>query len=171
MAWPNAYNLDSTSFDNRAARMPSKPTIILVHEAFHTNAHFTPLLRELQESNYRVLTPQLPSSNATYRPDILETDVQTIHDCAKPEMESLRNVVLVLHGYSGIPGPVAAERLNRYALSRPRTGFVVKILFVAATIAGESECYLDVLKPEWLIYEVQGQLMMFIFDVVPLTPF
>lgn len=165
MAWPNAYNLDSTSFDNSAARTPSKPTIILVHEAFHTNAHFTLLLRELQDVNYRVLTPQLPSSNATYRPNVFEIDVQTIHDCAKPEMEASRNVIFVLHGYSGIPGPVAAERLNRYALSRPRTGFVVKILFVAAIIAGEGECYLDVLKPDWLIYEVQGQLAIFVFVV------
>ena len=154
MAWPSVYDLDSSSFDNGASRKPSKPTIILVHDAFHTNAHFTRLLRELQEANYKVLTPQLPSSSSTYQADIFEADVQTIHDYAKSEVDGSRNVVLVLHGYSGMPGSVAAERLNRYALSRPRTGFVAKIVFLAAIIANEGECFCDVAKPNWLTHEV-----------------
>ena len=157
MAWPNVYNLDSSSFDNGAARKPSRPTLVLVHDAFHTNAHFTSLARELQEAGYRVLMPQLPSSSSTYQPNILEADVRTVHDTAKPEMEGSKNVVFIFHGYSGIPGPIAAERLNRYALTRPRTGFVVKTIFLAAMIASEGECYLDVLKPEWLTYEVCWQ--------------
>ena len=154
MAWPNVYNLDSSSFETSSSRRPAKPSIVLVHDAFHANTHFTSLARELREANYRILAPQLPSSSSTHQPEVLEADVRAIYEYARPEVEESRNVILVLHGYSGIPGSIASERLNRYALGRPRTGFVVKIIFLAAVIAKEGECYLDVVKPDWLIHEV-----------------
>ena len=68
-------------------------------------------------------------------------------------LEAGHNIVMVFHGYSGILA-TAADRLNQYALSRPRAGFVVKIIFVAALIANEGECFLDLIRPEWLLYEV-----------------
>ena len=155
MAWPNVYNLDSSKFDKDAARQPSRATIVLVHDAFHTPAHLEQVVRQLREAGYRVVTPQLPSSSSTYLPNIFEADVQVVHDHSKPEIEAGRNVMFVLHGYAGLPGSVAAERLVRYALNRPRAGFVVKLAFVAGLVAKAGECYLDMVKPEWLIHEVR----------------
>ena len=151
MAWPNVYNLDTTKFDQDS---PSKPTIVLVHDAFHTPSHLEPLARELRDAEYSVLIPQLPSSSSNHQQDVFEVDVRAICASSKPEVERGMNIVLVLHGYGGFPGSVAADRLNRYALAHPRTGFVVKIIFVAALVPNDGECLLDVIRPEWLIYEV-----------------
>ena len=155
MAWPNVYGLDSSRFDNGGARRPPMPTIVLVHDAFHTSSHLEQLVRELRDADFRTLSPQLPSSSSTHQANVFEADVQTICDYTRPETEAGRNVVFILHGYGGLPGSVAAERLNQHALTRPRTGYVVKIIFVAALIAKEAECYLDILRPEWLTHEVQ----------------
>lgn len=154
MAWPNVYGLDTSTFDQGTASQRTKPTIVLIHEAFHTPAHFEELTRELRTAEYRVIAPQLPSSSSTQQAGVFEVDVQTIHSTTKAELDAGRNVVFVLHGYSGLPGSVAAERLNQYALNRPRAGFVVKIVFFAAVVAKANECYLDVVRPEWIIREV-----------------
>lgn len=152
MAWPNVYNLDTSRFDQDR---PNRPTIVLVHDAFHGPCHFEQLVRELRDLEYRVLTPQLPSSSSNHQQDIFDADVRAICESSKPEVDRGTQILFVLHGYAGLPGSIAAERLNRYALGRPRIGFVMKIVFIAALIANESECVLDVMRPEWLVYEVR----------------
>lgn len=154
MAWPLAYDLDSSKFDDRATSRSNKPTVVLIHDAFHAPFHFEGLVRDLRAASTNVLTPQLPSSTSTYQPNIFEVDVKAVSDSCKPAMEAGHNLVLVLHGYSGLVGASAAVRLNQYALTRPRAGFVVKVIFVAALVANEGECFLDIFRPEWLIYEV-----------------
>ena len=154
MAWPGVYGLSSADFVQDSSTRDIRPTIVLVHDAFHLAAHLQRLAEELQAANYPVITPQLPSSIGIYQPAVFEADVQAVYTASKPEMDFGRNVILVLHGYSGLPGPIAAARLNQYALSRPGTGFVMTIVFVAALIANEGECALDVYQPDWLLHEV-----------------
>lgn len=154
LPFPIRYDLDYSKFDQSAKTRSDESTIVLVHDAFHTSFHFERLVRELREAAYDVLTPQLPSSNSTCRPNVFQADVQAVYDDSKPVIETGRNIIMVLHGYSGLVGPIAAERLNQYALSRPRGGFVVKIIFIAAIVTDEGECFLDLIRPEWLIYEV-----------------
>lgn len=154
MAWPAVYGLNSASFDPRSRQRTTQPTIVLVHDAFHSPIHLERLARELQDNGHRVLVPHLPSSLTTYQPNILEADVQALCEVGRPELDSGRDIVLVLHGYAGIPGSTAAERLNQYALRRPRAGFVAHIVFIAAVVANAGECFLDVLRPQWLLQEV-----------------
>ena len=153
MAWPLVYDLDSSKFDKGIKGRSEKPTIALVHDAFHTPFHFEGLVRELREAAYNILTPQLPSSTSSYQPNAFQADAQAVYEDCKPTIEAGRNIILVLHGYSGLLAGTA-ERLNRYALSRPRAGYVVQIIFVAALVANEGECFLDLIRPNWLIHEV-----------------
>ncbi len=154
MAWPGVYGLSSSDFVRNSNSQEPKPTIVLVHDAFHLAAHLQRLADELESAGYPVLTPQLPSSMGIYQPAVFEADVQALYATAKPEVDYGRNIVFVLHGYSGLPGPIAAGRLNHYALNRPGTGFVMTLVFVAALVANEGECVLDIHRPDWLLYEV-----------------
>lgn len=154
MAWPLVYDLDSSKFDEPTSSRSNKSTVVLVHDAFHIPFHFEGLARDLRAASVDVLTPQLPSSSSTYQPNVYQVDVQALCDACKPALEAGYNLVLVLHGYSGLIGVCAAVRLNQHALTRPRAGFVVKVVFVAALVANEGECFLDIYRPEWLIHEV-----------------
>ena len=164
MAWPSVYNLDAGQFDQRTTQASNRPTIVLVHDAFHTPSHFDPLVRELRETRYRVLLPQLPSSSSVHQPHVFEADQRAIIDLCRPEIEGGRNIIMVLHGYAGVPGPIAAEMLNRYAITRPGSGFVVKVVFLAAIVVSEGECVLDVIRPDWLIQDVRSLRLYRILD-------
>lgn len=171
MAWPNVYGLDASKFQPHASTPPQRSTIVLIHDAFHTPEHFEPLATELISSGWRVLTPRLPSSGTGQQEAALEADVQAISAAAGPDMASGRNLVLVMHGYSSIrkrnvsspsdcadssttAGSMAANRLDRYSLQRPRAGHVVKLIFFAGIIVNRNESFEDVFRASWLSSEV-----------------
>lgn len=157
MAWPNVYGLDISKFDRDAPTQTPKPTILLVHDAFHTSEHFEELATELMQAGYELRTPQLPSSTSTYQNDVFEADVQAVFDPGRIAIEAGRNVVLVMHGYGSLPASVAATRLNQHSLDRPRAGEVIKLVFVAGVIVEHGECYEDVLRPAWMADEVRTE--------------
>lgn len=154
MAWPNVYGLDVAMFDKDAPTHPPKPTILLVHDAFHTSTHFESLANELRQANCEVAIAQLPSSSSSYQPSVFEADVHAVFEAGRTDIEASRNVILVMHGYGSLPGSVAADRLNQHSLNRPRAGEVTQLIFIAGVIAEEGKCFDDVLKPDWMAAEV-----------------
>jgi len=105
VSWPLALGLDTSRFDKNAPTQAPKPTIILVHDAFHTAEHVDQLSTELRQACFRVGTPQLPSSAWAHRANVFEADVRAIFEAGRTEIEVSRNVVLVTNGYSSLPSP------------------------------------------------------------------
>jgi len=154
MAWPDVYGLDESKFDRNTPTAPRRPTIILVHDAWHTPAHLHALAEEIRTAEYRVLVPELLSSNSSYQADSFEGDVRSVVECARPEIERGLDVIVVCHGYSALPGSVAAARLHQHSLNRPRAGDVTKLVFFAGIIVKPDECCEDVFDPGWVSEEV-----------------
>lgn len=144
MAWPSIYGIDGSQLLNTSG--PRKPTIVLVHDAFLVPTHLAPLRNELLDLNYRVLAPQLPSTGYSFQPDILEADIDTIVDAAKPELRAGCDIVMVLFGYGAVPGTLAADRLNLWSLETPRAGTVLRFVFLSALLLESGECVRNALS-------------------------
>ncbi|KAF2721172.1 hypothetical protein K431DRAFT_224796 [Polychaeton citri CBS 116435] len=149
MAWPGLLGIDKGKVDQSMRGIASSmATIILVHDAFQTPAHFEGLSHELEENGCTVIRPQLPSSTFTYQAGAFGMDVETIYEAGRSELENGRSIVMVMSGYGAIPGPVAAEKLNAFSLDRPRAGLVLRLVFLSGVVLGEGQSYSDLVQME-----------------------
>lgn len=147
MAWPSVYGLDGAQLrQNTEAR---RPTVFLVHDHFLTPTHLAPLHNELL-SSHRVYSPQLPSTGFRYQANVVEADVRTLVDAAKPELRTGTDMVFVMFGYGGVPGSLAAQRLNSWSLETPRAGRISKLVFISALLLNEDEALKDVVSTDRL---------------------
>ncbi|KAK6385615.1 hypothetical protein LTS17_001185 [Exophiala oligosperma] len=108
-----------------------KPTIILVHGAWHNPAYFSSLSASLEQHEYKVVSPALPSianSHVSPSPSNLE-DVHTVRSAILSELETA-NVVVVPHSYGGIPTTSAVEGLD--TASRTAQGHATSVVAIAA---------------------------------------
>ncbi|EMD00542.1 hypothetical protein BAUCODRAFT_173198 [Baudoinia panamericana UAMH 10762] len=152
MAWPYVFDIDAATLDPSAFRPRSeRPTLMLVHEAFHTPAHLNKLTEELRAMSLKVLCPQLPSSMDAQEPQGLESDAAALFDCARSEIETSTNVVVVMFGYGAIPGVVAAQRLNQHSLDVPYAGEVTKLVYVSGMVLQQAESFMTTLRPPWVM--------------------
>ncbi|KAL6241778.1 hypothetical protein RBB50_011311 [Rhinocladiella similis] len=109
----------------------SKPTIILIHGAWHSPAYFSSLITSLEQHGYKVVSPALPSianSHVSPSPSNLE-DVQAIRSTILSELETA-NVIVVPHSYGGIPTTSALEGLDTN--SRITQGHATSVVAIAA---------------------------------------
>ena len=124
----------------------SKPIIVLVPGAWLPNEQYTDLLTLLLRSGYSFVMRKLPSVNsATPNDQTVMTDAESIRQYVLiPQINSGRDVVLLMHSYGGIPGPVAAVGLSKQELSaQGKPGEIIGIIMLSAFIAGEGLSLLD----------------------------
>ncbi|KAK5110521.1 hypothetical protein LTR62_005713 [Meristemomyces frigidus] len=120
--------------------MPSPPpTIILSHTAFHQPAHyihFCAALNEVGLTEYRI--PQLASSNPTPpKTDALAQDIAILRKTIRSCLSSGRDVLLVAHGYGGVPLSDAVSGLGD--VGGRKDARVLGVVFVAGVVASEGE--------------------------------
>lgn len=113
--------------------MAAKPTIVIVHGAWHRPLHFDPLTKALESHGYRVVRPALPSVAKAPQetlPDNSE-DIALVRSTILHELDTAgHDVILVPHSYGGIPTSSALEGLG--TKSRAATGKPTSVLAVAA---------------------------------------
>lgn len=127
---------------NLSCRMSStKPTILLIPGAWHRGEAWSPVTTLLQEQGYHVEAVTLPSAGGS--PSSTMTDdaehIRTKH------LDDLivqgRDVIVVMHSYSGIPGTECIKGMARKDLAaQGKPGGVIALVYVAAFLipAGES---------------------------------
>ncbi|KAI7123210.1 hypothetical protein KC352_g32572, partial [Hortaea werneckii] len=97
--------------------MPTNPTVLLVHGAFHVPQHFEHLASLLKQAGYRVEVPALPSVGIEQDPgNALELDAGFLCDKLEELVrgEEERDVVVLMHSYGGQCGSEAiAKFLDR----------------------------------------------------------
>ncbi|RMY71368.1 hypothetical protein D0862_14617 [Hortaea werneckii] len=106
--------------------MPSQPTVLIVHGAFHVPQHFDLLTSLLRQAGYHVEVPALPSVGVEQDPgNALELDAGFLCD----RLEELvgreeRDVVVLMHSYGGQCGSEAVakfleQQTHQQAASQP----------------------------------------------------
>ncbi|ETN45237.1 uncharacterized protein HMPREF1541_10114 [Cyphellophora europaea CBS 101466] len=113
----------------------SKPTIVTVHGAWHSPAHFEPLARILRQHGYTVVSVSLPSvvDRGTTPLEDPRDDIRAVRDVVVQILDAGDDVVLVPHSYGGIPASSAVRALD--SRSRSAAGKSTSVIGVAAISA------------------------------------
>jgi hypothetical protein len=111
----------------------SRPTFVCVPGASHSPLIYDPVKSALGYYGYEVVPLGLPSVGgypATY--DFTE-DVRAIRSYVAQLADTGREIILVMHGYAGVPGTEALHGLGKGERERRgQRGGVVRLVFIMA---------------------------------------
>ncbi|KAF1971618.1 alpha/beta-hydrolase [Bimuria novae-zelandiae CBS 107.79] len=112
----------------------TNPTTLLVPGAWLPPTIYTPLTPFLSAAGYPVLTLPLPSCDASPPHADFSGDVRGIRACLHTLIdEEEKDVVLVLHSYTGMPGTEAPVGLGKKERERAgKKGGVLRLVYVNA---------------------------------------
>lgn len=140
----------------------SKPTIALVPGAWHTPAHYEPLLQLFRQAGYATAAKQLPSvGSADPRNQTTAMDADFVRDnVLMPELHQGNDVLLLVHSYGGSPGSAAAHGLSKAERTAAgQKGGVVGLVLMCAFVASEGDSLASKLPDgklhEWNIHDVE----------------
>ncbi|KAF1992983.1 alpha/beta-hydrolase [Amniculicola lignicola CBS 123094] len=112
----------------------TKPTIVLVPGAWHTPEIYDSVVTHLDADDYPTISLPLPSVGASPAHTSFDADVKAIRDCLTQLVEvEEKEVVLVTHSYTGMPGAEAPVGLGKK--EREAKGFkggVIRLVFIMA---------------------------------------
>lgn len=111
----------------------SRPTFVCVPGAAHSPIIYDPVKSVLAYHGYEVVPLGLPSVGGTPATYDFTEDVRTIRNYIAQLADTGRDVILVMHGYSGIPGGEALRGLAKS--DRERRGLrggVIRLVFIMA---------------------------------------
>lgn len=117
-----------------------KPTILLVHGAWHHPAYYKPLIDALKSRNFEAHCPRLPSCTAngemeTSPASSFPEDVALIRSTVADLVGSGKEVIAVLHSYGGIVGTEALHGLSLDEMTGAgQRGGVKRMVYMAAFV-------------------------------------
>jgi pimeloyl-ACP methyl ester carboxylesterase len=138
----------------------SKPTIVLVPGAWHTPDSYPDVVTILSKHGYATIGLPLPSVGAIPPHKDFTDDLGGIRSCLTKLVTEEKEVVLVVHSYSGLPGQQALERLSKNERMRKGLkGGVVRYVGINGVILPEGYPLIskgDYLKfPKWMKVDIQ----------------
>ena len=86
-----------------------KPTILLIHGAWHVPKHYQLLTDRLEAAGYAVVVPHLPTCNNADPPNLatVDDDVKNIRQVMQKLVADDKRVIALMHSYGGIIGSAA----------------------------------------------------------------
>ena len=121
-----------------------RPTVVLVHGAYHQPQHWDPLVKFLHQSGHQTSTPRLPSVSATPIPDCLAADISAIKTAV---VDAIANgsdsIVPIFHSYGGIPGFDALATLTDEQKSK-----IPRVICISALIVPKDNSLVSVQQPD-----------------------
>ncbi|KAI1311646.1 Alpha/beta hydrolase fold-1 [Xylaria venustula] len=115
----------------------TSPAFVLLHGAWHSPRCWSRLIPELEEAGYTAVAPSLPSSGSTPPTRDWAEDVEVIRRTVS-ELVAERDVVVVMHSFSGMTGGTALEGLDKQScLAKGLKGGVVRLIYVVAFLVLE----------------------------------
>ncbi|KAJ5633203.1 alpha/beta-hydrolase [Penicillium lividum] len=125
----------------------NKPTIVLVHGAWHTPANYATFITNLESQGFTVHCPHLPScSNTSPPPATYHDDVTTVRELVTSLVNKGESILMVLHSYGGAVGTDAIQGLDlpsRAASKLP--GGIIHLLYMCAYIQQPGRSVWDVI--------------------------
>lgn len=135
-----------------------RPVIVFAPGAWHPVNTFDSLAALLAADGYESQTiafPAIHRATEISEPS-LALDIAAVRAVIEPLVEAGREVVLVMHSWSGVPGNSALEGLTigeRTALGK--AGGVRHLVFMTAFVTRVGQCLLDLSGPlPWLTIDV-----------------
>lgn len=116
------------------------PTVVLVHGAWHTPAHYQSYIDGLQAAGFTVHCPRLPTSYGDPTASVPE-DAAHVRSVIESCVERGERVLLIMHSYGGIVGSEAAKDLDLATRREAgQVGGVIHLLYLCAfvPVPGES---------------------------------
>lgn len=112
----------------------SKPTILIIHGAWHHPAYFQRFTIALQKEGYHTCCPLLPTCNNAVPPNMsFEDDVKLIRETAISIADEGKEVIALMHSYGGIVGTDALYDLSLQNRSEAGSrGGVRRLLYMCA---------------------------------------
>jgi pimeloyl-ACP methyl ester carboxylesterase len=116
----------------------SKPTFVLLHGAWHTPKCWTLLTTHLTKAGYEAIAPALPSSGSNPPTPDWSADISLIRNTVSDLVDQGRDVVVVMHSFSGMTGGTALQGLGKEErLQEGKSGGVVRLVYVVAFLVPE----------------------------------
>lgn len=117
----------------------SKPTFVCVHGAWHSPKCFDQIRTILSARAYDCICPSLPSTGGkSYPPNYDFAEDVTAIRAPIIELVKDKDVIVILHSYSGIPGGQALEGLDKESCSaKGLSGGVTRIIYIVAFLVPE----------------------------------
>lgn len=116
----------------------SKPTFVCVHGAWHSPGCWDKVKSFLETQGYECICPALPTTNSHPPKYDFTEDVQMIRSTVEDLVNDGKDVILVTHSYSGVPGGQALESLDKEScFKRSLRGGVVRLVYIASFMVPE----------------------------------
>ena len=137
-----------------------KPTILLVHGAWHEPSCWDATRRQLDKYSYASVAVSLPSAGRT--PPVASHHEDTA--VVKKELERLvvlegKEVVIVMHSYGGVVGSEAVAGFEK--VGRKEKGGVIHAFFIAAFLVPKGSSLLGMFDnqlPPYMFVNVRSPL-------------
>ncbi|KAB8261328.1 Alpha/beta hydrolase fold-1 [Aspergillus pseudonomiae] len=121
--------------------MSPKPTILLIHGAWHTPAHYEPYTTALQNAGFEVHCPHLPTCTGQSPPTAtFADDVALIRQTLHSLTSAGKQILLIMHSYGGCVGTDAAQDFlhpspnNKNQPPKGGQGSIIHLLYLCAYI-------------------------------------
>jgi pimeloyl-ACP methyl ester carboxylesterase len=116
----------------------AKPVFVLLHGAWHTPRCWSLLIPHLTDAGYEAVAPALPSSGSNPPTPDWSADVTLIRETVSSLVDQDRDVVVVMHSFSGMTGGTALEGLDKASrTAQGLEGGVVRLIYLVAFIVAE----------------------------------
>ncbi|PYH92043.1 alpha/beta-hydrolase [Aspergillus ellipticus CBS 707.79] len=126
----------------------SKPTIVLVHGAWHTPPNYSRFISALQSRGFTVHCPHLPSCSNTRPPTATYTDdVAVVRTLVQDLSQKGDRILMIMHSYGGAIGTDAIQDLD--VPSRATAGLpggVTHLLYLCAYMQPPGRSVFDVVE-------------------------
>lgn len=122
-----------------------KPTILLVHGAWHVPESYQKLTNALRAAGFEVHAPRNPSMNQSRPPNAdLYTDSDQVRSYATSLVEAGRTVAVLMHSYGGQVGTEALYGLGRKAREgEGKAGGISHLIYMTAFALPEGKRTFD----------------------------
>lgn len=124
---------------------PDKPTLLIVHGAWHVPQSYTKLTSALRAAGFEVHFPRLLSMNQSRPPNAdLASDTDFIRSYATSLVEAGRTVAVLMHSYGGQVGTNALYGLSKRArAAQGQPGGISHLIYMAAFANPEGKSMID----------------------------
>lgn len=133
-----------------------KPTIVLIHGAWHTPHCWFLVTSQLKEYGYSFQAIQLPSVGGDLATTV-EDDAAHIRKTTSELAAAGKDIILVLHSYGGIPGTESAkDLLKKDREAEHKSGGIISIVYITAFLLPLGASLGSFLgdMPPWVVFEV-----------------
>ncbi|KAF2104210.1 alpha/beta-hydrolase [Rhizodiscina lignyota] len=132
-----------------------KPTIVIVHGAWHHPEYFSTVGHSLESKGYEVVCPRLPTCNNAIPPDqTLSDDVALIRSTALKLADAGKEIVVLCHSYGGVVSTDALYDLSvEKRAAQNLKGGIKRLAYMCAFIPKKGEGLADIFGgtlPPWI---------------------